>query len=130
MPTTNRLPLNRLYLAQTYSEPTIGSADALFYARSADGRGAIYRQSLATGLALAVTTEPAPSGGIGYGGGLFAVHGETLVYAGKDGRLIRINLHTGAQRAITPVYEGVAAPRGSPGGREVAFPAAAERAPS
>src|SRR6266851_1530866 len=103
MLTSNPLPLNRLYLEQTHSEPAIGSADELYYARSADGRRAIYRQSLATGLALAVTTEPAPGGGIGYGGGLFAVCGDVLVFAGKDGRAYRVDLQTGRQRAITPV---------------------------
>lgn len=115
------LPLNRLYLEQAHSEPALGSADALFYARSLDGRRAIYRQSLSTGLAQAVTTEPAPGGGIGYGGGLFAVRGQQLVFAGKDGRVYRLDLTTGAQQAITPVYEGVAMPTLSPDGRFVAF---------
>jgi len=68
-----------------------------------------------------VTTEPAPSGGIGYGGGLFALPGEALVYAAKDGRLYRVDLKTGAQSSITPVYEGVAMPVISPDGRYVAF---------
>jgi len=121
MPTSSPLPINRLYLEQMHSEPAIGLTDELFYARSADGRRAIYRQSLKTGLTQAVTTEPAPGGGIGYGGGLFAVREDALVYAGKDGRLYRIDLKTGAQCAITPVYEGVAAPAISPDGRYVAF---------
>src|SRR5437773_12318629 len=121
MPTTHPLPLNRLYLEQTHSEPALGSADTLFYARSADGRRALYRQSLTTGLTQAVTTEPAPGGGIGYGGGLFAVQGDALVFAGKDGRLYRIDLKTGVQQAITPVFEGVAMPAISPDGRYVAF---------
>jgi len=81
------LPRNRLYLKQTHSEPALGSSNELFYARSFDGRRAIYRQSLATGLTQAVTTEPAPAGGIGYGGGLFAVRGHQMFFAGKDGRL-------------------------------------------
>src|SRR5258706_13787114 len=114
MPILDPLPLNRLYLEQTHSEPALGSADTLFYARSADGHRAIYRQSLSTGLTQAVTTEPAPSGGIGYGGGLFAVRRDGLVFAGKDGRLYRIDLKTGTQTAITPAYEGVAVPVLSP----------------
>src|SRR5437867_4219147 len=108
------LPFNRLYLEQTHTEPALGSADELFYARSLDGRRALYRQSLTTGLAQAVTTEPAPSGGIGYGGGLFAVRGDQLFYSGKDGRIYRIDLNSGAQQAITPLYEGVAMPDISP----------------
>src|SRR6267154_32902 len=106
MSTPNPLPINRLYLAQTHSEPAIGSAGELFYARSADGRRAVYRQSLQTGLTQSVTTEPAPGGGIGYGGGLLAVQGDVLVYAGKDGRVYRVDLQTGRQQSITPVYEG------------------------
>ena len=83
--------------------------------------GRSYRQSLTTGLTQAVTTEPAPGGGIGYGGALFSVSGDALVFAGRDGRLYRIDLKTGVQQAITPVYEGVAAPALSPDGRYVAF---------
>ncbi len=115
------LPLNRLYLEQTHSEPALGSAGELFYARSADGRRAIYRQSLTTGVTQSVTTEPAPAGGIGYGGALYAVGGGLLVFGGQDGRLYRVDLQTGAQQAITPIYEGVAAPAISPDGRFVAF---------
>ncbi|MCC7361325.1 MAG: S9 family peptidase [Anaerolineales bacterium] len=114
------LPLNRLYLAHTLSEPRL-LAEALFYARRADGRTAIYRQSLTTGLAQAVTTEPAPSGGVGYGGGLYAVRENLLVYAGKDGRLHRVDLNTGDQRPITPPHGGVAAPAFSPDGRFVVY---------
>src|SRR5664279_3419224 len=84
MSTPVPLPLNRLYLEQTHS-------------------------------------EPAPGGGIGYGGGLFAVNGAVLVYAAQDGRLYRIDMKTGAQQAITPMYEGVAAPAISPDVRYVAF---------
>ncbi len=123
------LPLNRLYLSHSLSEPRL-SDDALFYVRQADGRKAIYRQSLGTGLAQAVTTEPPPSGGVGYGGGLYAVHREEirrgvvlelLVYAGKGGRLHGLDLNTGRQWVVTPPYTGVAAPAFSPDGRYVAF---------
>ncbi len=116
------LPLNRLYLSHTLSEPVFGaSPDDLFYAKSADGRRSIIRQSLTTGLAQPVTAEPAPSGGVGYGGGLFAVQGELLVYAGKGGRLHALDLTSGRQWPISPAYEGVAAPAIAPGGRYVAF---------
>ncbi len=115
------LPINRLYLEHDHSEPALGGADDLFYLHSADGRRAIYRQFLATGLAQPVTTEPAPSGGIGYGAGTYAVRGHVLAFAGKDGRLYAIDLASGAQRVLTPVYEGVAAPAISPDGRYVAF---------
>ena len=123
------LPLNRLYLSHGLSEPRL-AGDSLFYVRTADGRKAIYRQSLTTGLAQAVTTEPAPSGGVGYGGGQYALYREEirrglmmelLVYAGKGGRLHRVDLNTGDQAPITPPFTGVAAPAFSPDGRYVAF---------
>lgn len=116
------LPLNRVYLAHAFSEPAFGdTADQLFYVRTADGRRSIVRQTLATGLAQTITTEPAPAGGVGYGGGLFAVRGETLIYAAKDGALQGLNLKTGAQWPLTPAFEGVAAPTISPCGQFVAF---------
>ena len=115
------LPVNRLYLAHDHSEPALGAGDDLYYVRSADGHRAIYRQSLATGLAQALTTEPEPGGGVGYSSGTFAVRGELLVFAGKDGRLYRLDLTTGVQQALTPAFEGVAAPAISPDGRYIAF---------
>jgi dipeptidyl aminopeptidase/acylaminoacyl peptidase len=122
------LPLNRLYLALTFSEPAFGeTTEHLFYVRVADGRRSIVRQSTTTGLAEAITTEPAPSGGISYGGGLFTVRGETLIYAAKGGKLIGVDLKTGAQWEVTPAYEGVAAPAISPCGQFVAFLAEADK---
>jgi dipeptidyl aminopeptidase/acylaminoacyl peptidase len=116
------LPLNRLYLSLTLSEPAFGeTSEDLFYARVADGRRAIVRQSTATGCAQVITTDPAPSGGVGYGGGLFAVRGEVLIYAAKGGQLIGVNVKTGEQWPVTPAYEGVAAPVISPCGQFVAF---------
>ncbi len=116
------LPLNRVYLAHTLSEPALGeTSDQLFYVRTADGRRSIIRQSLVTGLAQAITTEPAPAGGVGYGQGFFAVHGNLLIYAAKGGALHGIDLKTGEQWTVTPSYEGVAAPAISPCGQYVAF---------
>jgi len=115
------LPIERLYLAHDISEPTFGGEDEIFYVRRADGKRSIVRQSLRSGLAQSVTSEPRPAGGVGYGGGIFTVRGETLVYAGDDGRFHAINLETGEQHAVTPAYEGVAAPSISPCGRFVAF---------
>jgi dipeptidyl aminopeptidase/acylaminoacyl peptidase len=116
------LPLNRLYLSQTISEPSFGATpDVLFYAKQADGRRSIMRMSLETGLAQPVTTEPPPSGGVSYGGGQYAVQGEVLVYAGRGGRLHGVDLGTGRQWTVSPPYEGVAAPAFTPDGRFVAF---------
>ena len=116
------LPIERLYLAHEVSEPSFGDTSAeIFYTRRADARRNIARHRLDTGLAESLTTEPRPAGGIGYGGGVFAVRGSTLVYAASDGRIHAIDLETGAQHAVTPAYEGVAAPAFSPCGRMIAF---------
>jgi dipeptidyl aminopeptidase/acylaminoacyl peptidase len=116
------LPIERIYLAHEIDEPAYGSnEDQVFYARRADGKRSIVRQSLATGLAESVTAEPRPMGGVGYGNGHFAVRDTTLVYAASDGRLHAVDLAAGSQRPITPAYEGVAAPAISPCGRWVAF---------
>ncbi len=114
--------MNRLILTHGLSEPAFGaSVDELYYVKSADGARHIYRQSLASGLSQPVTSEPAPSGGVGYGNGLFAVQGTTLVYAAKGGRLVGLDTQTGEQWMLTPPFEGVAAPAFSPCGRYVAF---------
>jgi dipeptidyl aminopeptidase/acylaminoacyl peptidase len=116
------LPLNRIYLAHTLAEPAFGaSADEVFYGRTADGRNAIVRQSLDTGLAQVVTAEPAPSGGVGYGQGVFAVRGDLLVYAAKGGQLHGLNLVSGEQWLVASGFEGVANAAISPCGRYVAF---------
>jgi dipeptidyl aminopeptidase/acylaminoacyl peptidase len=122
------LPANRVYLGHTFSEPAFGkSADQLFYVRAADGKRAIVRHTLSTGLTQVLTTDPVPSGGIGYGGALFAVHDEVLVYAARDGRLHGIDLTSGEQWPVCPAYEGVAAPAFSPDGQYVAFLAEGDR---
>jgi dipeptidyl aminopeptidase/acylaminoacyl peptidase len=122
------LPLNRLYLAHSHSEPFAGAEPGVvYYLKSADGHSYIYRQD-DNGLAQALTTEPAPSGGIGYGGGTYAVQGSRLVFAAKDGRLYGLDLNNGRQWPISPAYEGVAAPAFSPDGQLVAFIAEADGA--
>ncbi len=114
-------PRNRIWLSVGLSEPVYDHTGASFFAlRSGDGRRAIVRQWLETGLVETVTAEPSPGGTVGYGGGTFAVHKETLVYA-AGGRLIAIDLSSGTQRDLTPQYEGAAAPVISPCGRFVAF---------
>lgn len=121
------LPLNRLYLSHSLSECSFSDdGQSLFYIKTADGRRSIVRQSLATGLAQSVTAEPLPAGTVGYGGAIYAVRGDILIYAAKDnaakgGRLHGLNLTTGEQWPITPAYEGVAAPALSPCGWYVAF---------
>lgn len=116
------LPLNRLYLAHSLAEPCFGpTPNDFYYIRAADGKRYLYRQSIATGLAQALTTEPTPQGTVGYGFGLYAVRNDLVIYAAKDKKLHGLNTVTGAQWAITPAYQGVAAPTISPCGQFVAF---------
>src|SRR5438034_6870153 len=105
------LPVDRVYLSHTISEPAFGdTADSIFYVKLADGRRSIVRQSVATGLAQAITTEPAPKGGVSYGGGIFAVRGNLLGKAAKEGRPHPGVLISGGRWPVRPATEGVAAP--------------------
>lgn len=114
-------PRNRLWLSNGLNEPAFDDTGrSIFYVRSSDGKRSLIRQDLASGLAEVITAEPTPSGNVGYGGGTYAVRGSTLVYA-SGGRLIGVDLDTGAQRTLTPTYEGLAAPTISPCGRFAAF---------
>ena len=118
MPTS--FPRNRLWLSNGLNEPAFDDTGrSIFYVRS-DGRRSLIRQDLLSGLAEVISAEPAPAGNVGYGGGTYAVRGSTLVYA-SGGRLIAVDLDTGAQRTLTSAYEGLAAPALSPCGRFAAF---------
>lgn len=115
------LQKNRLWLSQNIAEPEFdGSGGYLFYVRTADGRRSLIRQDLASGLVETISAEPAPRANVGYGGGTFAVRGGLLVYA-AGGQLVALHLDTGTQKAVTPRYEGLAAPALSPCGRFAAF---------
>ncbi len=116
------LPIERVYQSRDLAEPTLGmGADDLFYLLSSDARTSVVRQSLAAGLARPVTGEPAPHGGVGYGGGVTCIGADTLYYAAKDGRIHAVDLEKGRQWPVTPGFEGVAAPALSPCGRFLAF---------
>ncbi len=115
------LQKNRIWLSHNLAEPKLDeTGEHLYYIRSGDGRPSIIRQGLGTGLAEYLTTEPGPRASVGYGGGACGVRGALLVYA-AEGRLVALDLRTGAQKNITPQYEGVAVPALSPCGRFVAF---------
>ncbi len=60
-------------------------------------------------------------GGCGYGGGEFALRGDSVVFAADDGRLYAAHLDTGLPRPITPPWGAVASPAISHDGEWVAF---------
>jgi dipeptidyl aminopeptidase/acylaminoacyl peptidase len=121
-PMPKPLPADRVYLSQGIVEPAISDdLQSLFYVKLADGRRSIVRQHIESGLAEVITTEPAPKGGIGYGGAIFAIKDQSLVYAAKDNRIWSITLQSGESKAISPAFEGVAAPEISPCGKFVVF---------
>lgn len=60
-------------------------------------------------------------GGVGYGGGELAVHGQTVFFPGIDGRLYRSELGYGQPRPITPPHGKAASPVVSPDGRWVVY---------
>src|SRR2546428_9075424 len=104
------LPVDRVYLSHTISEPAFGdTADSIFYLKLADGRRSIVRQSVATGLAQAITTEPAPKGGVSYGGGGFAARGEQFAAAPHHGRRAPGGVVFGGRGAVAPAHAGGAA---------------------
>ncbi len=75
-----------------------------------------------------LTEEHSPHGGVGYGGGAFALGNDALqkdcpilVFAERDGRLYRLGLQYDRPSAITPAFGSVASPALSPDGRWAAF---------
>ena len=75
-----------------------------------------------------LTEEHSPHGGVGYGGGAFALGKDVLqkdspilVFAERDGRLYRLGLQYDRPSAITPAFGSVASPALSPDGRWAAF---------
>lgn len=59
-------------------------------------------------------------GRVGYGGGEFTLHDNTVFFSSGE-RLYRLSLDRGTERAITAGFGGVASPKVSPDGRWVAY---------
>ena len=68
-----------------------------------------------------LTRELEVRGGVGYGGGAFSVHGETVYFAAADGRLYHLQLSGGRPQPLTPAYGNVASPTVSPDGEWLVF---------
>lgn len=89
---------------------------ALVWLESRSGQTVLVTKT--EGDSLREITEPDESirGKVGYGGGEFAVGQDFVIYAGKDGRLMRRSLNGGTARTITPGYGAAASPAVSPDG--------------
>ncbi|NLG98493.1 MAG: S9 family peptidase [Chloroflexi bacterium] len=70
-----------------------------------------------------LTDEPAPRGGVGYGGGDFTASKDTILFAARDGRIFRRGLGFEPPRPITPTVAGgsTASPVLSPDGNWVVY---------
>ncbi len=99
----------------------VGFADdgTLVWLESRDGQGVLVAQVDQASQDL--TRELSVSGGVGYGGGEFCVHGQSAFFAANDGRLYRVGLDAGKPRALTPSHGRVASPAVSPDGDWVVY---------
>lgn len=66
-------------------------------------------------------SDHSAKGGVGYGGGEFGVHQQTVYFGNKDGRLFKVDLQYGKPKALTPKHGSVASPTPSPDGQWVAY---------
>jgi dipeptidyl aminopeptidase/acylaminoacyl peptidase len=95
------------------------SDETLVWLESRDGHGVLVARS---GQATRdLTREKRVSGGVGYGGGEFCIHGGQVFFAAADGRLCRVAIDAGIPRALTPAHGRVASPAVSADGDWVAY---------
>jgi len=71
--------------------------------------------------AVVLNQEVSCMGGVGYGGGEFSIHDNTVYFTGKDGSLYARPLGYHQARPITPAYGGLASPTVSPDGEWIAY---------
>lgn len=88
-----------------------------------EGRGAqsVVCARMGGNAARDISGDVNVGGGVGYGGGELAVHGQTAFFASRDGRIYRSDIGHGSPRPITPKYGSVASPTVSPDGRWVVY---------
>jgi len=92
----------------------------LVWREERSGKGVLLAQPLGE-APYEVSGEKNVRGGVGYGGGDFAVRHGLVIFAAKDGRLYRRPLGKGFPEAITPAFGSLAAPQLSPDNRWVVF---------
>lgn len=98
--------------------------DALVWAESRGAQGIVCVQR-GQDAPYELSGDLSVRGRVGYGGGEFTTHGDTVIYT-ADGRLYRHSLGDFKGRAITPAHGAAASPSVSPDGRWVAFIHSAE----
>lgn len=86
----------------------------LVWLESRGGQTALVMKEEGDSLREITESDESIRGKVGYGGGEFAVGQDFVIYAGKDGRLIRRALNGGAAKTITPGYGAAASPAISP----------------
>jgi dipeptidyl aminopeptidase/acylaminoacyl peptidase len=97
-----------------------GDGETLLWAESRGGDGVLVARRF-DDAQWDVTSEANVRGGVGYGGGEFAVHGSTVYFAEADGQLHRVDIDEGRPTPITPAFGNVASPAVSPDGEWVVF---------
>ncbi len=103
-----------------------GDGMTLIWDESRSGKNVLVAQS-ENSARRDLTTEQAPRGGVGYGGGTFgtALHSDRLVFANSDGRLYQRGLGFEPPHPITPAIgtpaAGIASPTISPDGNWVVY---------
>ena len=97
-----------------------GDGETIVWAESRGGQGMLVARRF-DDAQWDITAETDVRGGVGYGGGEFTVHDNTVIFAGADGRLYRTSIDEGWPEPITPEYGKVASPTVSPDGEWVVF---------
>ena len=97
-----------------------GDGETVVWLENRDGQGYLVARRF-DDAQWDITSTHDVRGGVGYGGGEFAVSGETVYFAASDGRLYRTDIAEGWPEPILPEWGKVAAPTPSPDGEWVVF---------
>jgi dipeptidyl aminopeptidase/acylaminoacyl peptidase len=95
--------------------------DTLVWLEGRDSTGVLVARSGDDAARDLTTSEVDVRGGVGYGGGAFAVHGKTVFFCERQGRHHRLELEAGRPRPLTPPFGKAASPTVSPDGEWVVY---------
>lgn len=108
---TNTFPLNKVL-----SRGSLGNcqfdkkSNNIYYLKSIEKSSYLYQQNLDSGLVIPIIKSSEVKNSIGYGGKAFSVQNDIVLYSGKNNRINKIDLESGENNPITPIYDGVAYP--------------------